>query len=169
MTNLTTKERLRRAMLLCCHFSRNLAYRRVGHNRLTGGSYSELLVTVDSNFLDMAVIEWCKLFADKRGKYYYSKIVSDEVLKAQLLDGLDKSYIDEMREYRDKFLAHLDDERTMHIPSLDQAETAVGLLYIQLLREVTSIGGGAGLPNNLKTYYQKCSDEAGSTLDRCKL
>jgi hypothetical protein len=53
-----------------------LAYRRAGHHRLTaGGDGSEFLSTTDGNFLDTAVIEWCKLFGDRKAKHYWGKIV----------------------------------------------------------------------------------------------
>jgi hypothetical protein len=38
---------------LCAGFARNMAYYRAAHDRLTR-------ITIDGNFIDMAVIEWCK-------------------------------------------------------------------------------------------------------------
>ena len=29
------------------------------------------------NFLDICVLEWCKLFGEKRGKHYWREIISD--------------------------------------------------------------------------------------------
>jgi hypothetical protein len=49
------RDRLRRVVLLYTLFSRNLAYYRAGHGRLTSES-PPFWKTVDGNFLDMAVL-----------------------------------------------------------------------------------------------------------------
>lgn len=73
----------------------------------------------------MCFLEWCKLFADKKGKHYWHKLVSNKEESNQgLLDALGvkqeefDNVIKETRSYRDKFLAHLDDERIMNIPAI---------------------------------------------------
>ena len=175
MTYLIKQQRLRRVALLCCHFSRNLAYRRAGHDRLTKGKYSQVFVTIDGNFLDMAVLEWCKLFGDKNGKHHWGKIVPNQIFKSQLLAQLKQSndqfegYIKEMRDYRDKFLAHLDDELVMQIPRLDLAMTAVEILYCHLVHQEALASDLNGLPTDLTAYYEQCSKEAVSFLDLCEL
>ena len=110
---------MRRVVLLCVHFSRNLAYYRAGHGRLTSGS-PPFWRTIDGNFLDMAVLEWCKLLGDRTGKHSWAMVVTDRSgFEAGLLahlrssEGEFASYIDEIRGYRDKFLAHLDELAVM--------------------------------------------------------
>ena len=124
---MTRRDRLRRVVLLCAHFSRNLAYYRAGHDRLTNASPS-FWITIDGNFLDMAVMEWCKLFGDQKGRHSWVKVVTDPSrFEAELLSHLGISprelegYVNEMRIYRNKFLAHLDDLPVMDIPFLDRA------------------------------------------------
>lgn len=175
MNDLTKRERLRRVILLCCHFTRNLAYYRAGHGRLTGGNYSQILATIDGNFLDMAVIEWCKLFGDRNGRHFWAKVVNDQAFEGAILTHLGQSadqfagYIEEMREYRDKFLAHLDDQRVMNIPKLDRAKEAVEFYHGYVVHHVASAGDLDGLPTVLAVYYEQCFKEALSMLDRCKL
>jgi hypothetical protein len=132
------RDRLRRAVLLCAHFSRNLAYYRAGHDRLTNASPS-FWVTIDGNFLDVAVMEWCKLFGDQKGKHSWAKVVTDPSrFEAELLSHLGisprelEAYINEMRVYRDKFLAHLDDLPLMEIPFLDRARQRLISITITL-------------------------------------
>jgi hypothetical protein len=60
---MSRKDRLRRVALLCAHFTRNLAYYRAAQDRIARTS-PEFWRTVYSNFLDIAVLEWCKLFDD---------------------------------------------------------------------------------------------------------
>jgi hypothetical protein len=96
------KDRLRRVVILCCHFGRNLAYYRVGQSE------------------------------QYQGQHHWRKIVTDGIVfKASLLNHLEldeanfQQYVDTMRTYRNKFVAHLDSDRTMNIPKLDVAKRAV--------------------------------------------
>jgi hypothetical protein len=102
---LSRRERLRRVTLVCCHFTRNLAYYRVAHPGEPQPE-SELLGHGRWNFLDQCVLEWCKLLGDEGAQHNWAKIVSDEVrfereLFTQL--GMDaaafQAYRNEMREY----------------------------------------------------------------------
>jgi len=73
MSTLSIAERTRRVAIVCCAFTRNVAYYRTGHDVARGlGNFWR---TTDGNFLDMAVLEWCKLFADPRGKHYWKKVI----------------------------------------------------------------------------------------------
>jgi hypothetical protein len=49
---MTKRDRLRRVVLLCAHFSRNLAYYRAGHSRLTNRS-PQFWITVDDAHLQI--------------------------------------------------------------------------------------------------------------------
>jgi len=175
MNDLNKRERLRRVVLLCCHFARNLAYRRAVHDRLIAGKYSQILVTIDGNFLDMAVFEWCKLFGEKNGGHFWGKVITNHIFEAEMLEHIDQSsgqferYIKEIREYRDKFLAHLDDQKVMHIPTLDRAKMAVEFYHSYVVLHEALAGDITGLPTDLALYYEQCFGEALSMLDRCKL
>jgi hypothetical protein len=90
--------------------------------------------------MDICVLEWCKLFADPRGKHYWGKVVSDPAaFSCGLLQELGISeqelhtYVDEVREYRDKFVAHLDSEEVMRHPVLEVVKKSVSYLYDFLL------------------------------------
>jgi hypothetical protein len=68
---------------------------------------------VNSNFLEMCVLEWRKLFADKKGKHFWGKIVSDApTFEDRLLRHLEleidafEKEIKGMLLYRNKFIAH---------------------------------------------------------------
>jgi hypothetical protein len=134
------KGRVRRTTILCCHFLRNAAYYRTGweDGRLRLGG--QFWVTANGNFLDHCVLEWCKLFGDKRGEHYWQKVVIDPAaFWPELLEHLGKSqeqfdsYVGEMRLLRDKFIAHLDSEPTMYPPHLDLAVTSATRLYDHLV------------------------------------
>jgi hypothetical protein len=66
---------------------------------------------VNANFLDMCVLEWCKLFADKREKHHWSKILTTpQEFETSLLQSLGvdgqafQAQIRIMRTYRDKWV-----------------------------------------------------------------
>jgi hypothetical protein len=178
MSKLTKRERLRRVVLLCVHFARNLAYYRAGHGRLTKTS-PPFWITVDVNFIDMAVIEWCKLLGDRKeskqkGKHFWAKVVtnpshfeSDMLLHLGVTADQLAAYVDKMRAYRDKFLAHLDDLYVMDIPFLDEAQAAVEFYHRYVVQHEAAPGDLAGLPTDLADYYNHCFREAKAILDRC--
>src|SRR6266571_8412423 len=125
---MTRKQHLRRVAILCCHFLRNLAFYKTGWR---GGSLifqDQFWVSVNGNFLDICVLEWCKLFGDSRGKHYWRKVISDPTAffkgllkKLGMTEAEFTAYINEIKKYRDKFVAHLDSELIMNIPRLDVA------------------------------------------------
>jgi hypothetical protein len=173
MNNLTKRERLRRVVLLCVHFARNLAYYRAGHGRLTKSS-PQFWITADCNFIDMAVIEWCKLLGDNKGRHYWTNVVTDSSsFEAAMLTHIGvnsdelAAYVDEMRTYRDKFLAHLDDLRVMDIPVLDRALAAVEFYHRHVVQHEAAAGDLAGLPTDLPDYYNHCFEEAEAIFDHC--
>lgn len=117
---MTKDQRVRRAALLCCHLTRNLAYFKAGWSELKPKREGDFWITVLGNFIDVSVLEWSKLFGDDHGKHHWKCIVDDEAsFKARLLSNLgiaeaqwQQSWM-EIKEYRDKFIAHLDSEHTM--------------------------------------------------------
>jgi hypothetical protein len=163
----STTNRLRNSALLCAHFTRNLAYYRAGWNgRQILCPQTEIWATINSNFLDVAVLEWCKLFADQSAKHNWRKVVVDpsSFLPQMLSDsGISQSgwtsYLDKMRRYRNGFVAHLDDMPVMNIPEMGNAEAAAFHLY-DTLRAEQSRNVFKGLPTNLRTYAQHCRTEA---------
>lgn len=132
---LTRKERLRRTALVCAHFTRNLAYYRAGRNgdelRVPPDTDALLYVTINSNFLDIAVLEWLKLFFATQQHAWQNVVRDPAQFQAGLLAHLGctedelGAFVVEMRTYRDKFVAHLDALREMDIPMMEMAKAAV--------------------------------------------
>ena len=60
---------------------RNLAFHRVGHEFPIGWKEEPLeptadfWITLNGNFFDTCVLEWCKLFGEQRGKHFWKRIV----------------------------------------------------------------------------------------------
>lgn len=137
---MTRRKRLRRVLILCCHCLRNIAFYRAGWHKGSLVFRDDFWTIVNGNFMDICVLEWCKLFGDARGKHFWRKVVSDPAaFYSGLLHELGKTedelkaYIDEVRDYRDTFVAHLDSEEIMHPPVLEVAKGCASYLYDYLL------------------------------------
>jgi len=176
---MTRRDRLRRVVILCRNFARNLAYYRAGrrpeHLPLLAPEHPRVNFwrVMNANCLDLCVLEWCKLLASHREKHHWSDIVSDPAgFKAQLLsylsidDAAFQEHIKVMRTYRNKFLAHLDSDPTMNIPALDIAKKAVWFYHAHLVTHEAHPGDLAGLPVELDTGYAQCESEACEIYER---
>ena len=131
-------KRLRRVGILCCHFVRNYAYYRSGWSNNNLKVKDQFWVSLNSNFIDISVLEWCKLFGDHKEKHHWKKIMhGDQTFKDRMFESvnikqtdLDRVH-DTMKSYRDKFVAHLDSEEIMNIPEF---EDALHMVFFLLFR-----------------------------------
>ena len=154
---------MRRVVITCCHCLRNLAYYKAGwhEDELIVKDY--FWINVNSNFLDIFVLEWCKLFGDLNGKHYWRKTISDtKIFFEGVLHRLDtteaklESLIKNMRKYRDKFVAHLDLDTTMFIPDeLTIAQRSVEYLYDYILTHENDEDFLKDAPINASIFYDQ--------------
>lgn len=161
---MTRSQRLRRVALLCVHFTRNLAYYRAGWKDENLRKSTEFWKTVNGNFYDICILEWCKLFADKKDHHCWKRIVEDtDEFSAGLLELLNlpeqewEEYVSSMRKYRDKFVAHLDSEHTADLPHLSDAQAAVYFYYDHLRVLDESSPFLENLPKDIRGYYVQCA------------
>jgi hypothetical protein len=125
---------------------------------------------VNGNFIDACVLEWCKLLGDPKGQHYWERIVTDtEKFKAELLKQLNVSESEfetfrvEMREYRDKFIAHLDSEPVMNIPKLYLARASVEFYHAYVVANEAQPDDLRGWPDTaakLQLGYKESEEEA---------
>lgn len=170
--SLSRRQRLRRVGILCCHILRNLAYHRAWFEKGKPGADSQFWVSVNGNFADVTVLEWCKALADVRGKHHWSKVVRDKVaFEARLLQQLGKdaaeweTHIKDMRLLRDKFIAHLDDELEMTLPVMDLAKASTIYLYDYLLANENEGGVFHDAPPSAEDWFEKLSAEAKAVYE----
>jgi hypothetical protein len=147
-------ERRRRVVMLCSSFLRNLAFHRAGLDRrvqrallMSPHPQFEFWREAHVNFLDVCVLEWCKLFADRRGQHHWRRIIDiddHDGVEADLYRRLSVTpdefakLIEKAKHYRDKFIAHLDEERIMRLPNLELAKKSVVFLYGRLVQRATA-------------------------------
>jgi hypothetical protein len=154
------EDRIRRTAKLCCHCIRNIAFYRAWHELGQPFRASQFWINVNSNFLDVAVLEWCKLFADAKGKHHYGKVTEDpNHFRKALFTGLKieqsdfEKYLETVRAYRDKFVAHLDNLSVMSIPHLDLAKDSTNFLYQSLLVQEAKKDTLLDAPPSLSDFY----------------
>lgn len=171
---MTRRKRLRRVLILCCHCLRNLAFYRAGWSKGSLIFQDDFWTAINGNFMDICVLEWCKLFADPRGKHYWQKAVSDpDLFSHGLLQelGISKqelgAYVDEVREYRDKFVAHLDSEEVMRPPVLEVVKDSVSYLYDFLLAHEDEGGYFTDAPaTSAALFHSSATKQAESVYGR---
>ncbi|MCD4674473.1 MAG: hypothetical protein K8S18_00550 [Desulfobacula sp.] len=71
------KKLLRMVATLCLYCLRHIAYYRAGWGRGSLILKTQFWVGVNGNFIDICVLEWCKIFGDLRGKHSWKKAISD--------------------------------------------------------------------------------------------
>lgn len=160
---MTRDERLRRCLLLCAHFASNVAYYRA--RRLSGSvAYpdEDFWDRADGNFIDTAVLEWCKIFGDPRAEHSWQRTVTEPVaFKSAMLGAADMdvaqldAVIAEFKRYRDKFLAHLDSDFVMQIPHLEPAYRLVRFFYGHVRTKEIDPAACVDAPLDLETVYQQ--------------
>jgi hypothetical protein len=180
---LTPRERLRRVVIVCASFGRNLAYYRVGHDQgralhSVAHRHASFWRQANCNFLDQCVLEWCKLFGEReRGRVGYGwgehgwrlVVANPAAYEDGLLAELDMTVVEfgdlveTMRHYRDKFVAHLDADRTMSVPELSKARASVWFYHKHVVALEAAGGDLACLPDTadkMELGYKQCVDEA---------
>ena len=166
---MTRKQRLRRVALLCIHFTRNLAFYRAINDLIPVKREGDFWITMQGNCMDVAVLEWCKLFGERNGKHSWQKIVDDpDAFRSSLLSALSITQADwddcwsEIRAYRNAFVAHLDSEHTMQIPTMSLPRRMVTFYYNIVLGSDDSAGYFHEFPTDLDNYYDRCHSDAVS-------
>lgn len=159
---MTRSRNLRRVAILCCHCLRNLAFYNTGWRNGEPKLKNQFWLSANGNFLDIAILELCKLFAEPRGKHFWRKVISDHVtFQAGLLAELGltetafNDYLNQIRSYRDKFVAHLDSEEAMYLPPLQLAVESTIYLYDYLLENEETGGCFADAPKGGLKFYEK--------------
>ena len=156
------RTRLRRTGILCMHFVRNAAYYRAWNAAPVGRRRKQFWRTLNGNFIDICMLEWCKLFGDLKAQHHWSKCVADAATFLKGLyehTGLEETEFEsfrlEVRSYRDKFVAHLDELNEMQIPRLQPALDSVRYLYGYLLQHEDNVNAFYDAPQSAYLRYQE--------------
>lgn len=138
----------------------------IGNERKLIIGNNNFLIRVNGNFLDMATIEWFKLFLDKNkdesyGDHHWRSIFTenhDEWKKAMLIsiNETEKNFDSSAKKilnYRNKFLAHRDKKgEQLYFPQADIMKSTCFYLFNQLLENTGR--GYSGLVKSIEDYYE---------------
>jgi hypothetical protein len=130
-------ERRRRAELLCCDTLLNIVYFRVGFE-MHGQSNDPVLISILTNFMHMAYLDWCKLFGDAGGiqrkrmqQHSWRRIVRNaSEFEVGLLETLSigREQFEVLRlavrTHRDTFVAHRDNSSSFVLPQLEHLKVS---------------------------------------------
>ena len=127
------------------------------------------------NFLDVCVLEWCKLFGNRNGEYHWRKVVPDpDAFKQEMLSlyGIDdaafKELWDKIKDYRDNFVAHLEEQETTVIPNINVAYLLTAFYFRKLQSMFPSLQADSSLPCHFDRYYDQCLGHANDVLVQVK-
>jgi hypothetical protein len=118
---------------------------------------------IHGNQLDIAVLEWCKVFGSDNEATHWKKIIAP-ANHNQFRDNLFTSigvtanewaiYWEEMKQYRDNLVAHhIELTKIGSYPVLDLALKSSFFYYTYLIGELRKLGE-ARYPYNLQTYCE---------------
>lgn len=117
--------------------------------------------------MDLCTLEFCKLFAESKGRHHWTKVISNQAqfslgpLRALKMTQLEfDQYIASVKFYRDKYVAHLDDEIGGNYPVLTPGKTAIAYLFDYLLKFEDEGGFFPDSGGTAADYYSDREDEA---------
>ena len=159
---------------LCLHIVANVAHYRAGWRQTDEASVPRLRDLdfwrrVNANAIDVAALHWCKLFADDRSRHCWQRVIdSGEHTRVAAalyeLRGGEDQYAHEMnriRAYRDKYLAHLDDETELFNPTTEIMQSSATLGCCRFQRHLVKVEFGTG-----GGRWRRGGSSAGSTSSR---
>ncbi len=125
------------------------------------------------NLLDVAVLEWCKLFGANSEPTHWKRVVSDhDAFRQALLAalGIDQptwvAYWEEMKAYRNALVAHHVGGTTVtRYPSLDLALGSCYFYYSHLIEKLQKLGE-ARFPDDLRDYGARFEAQAREIAER---
>lgn len=161
-------KKIRRIARLCLYVIGNIACYKAGWtNQKTFKIDTDFWRKVNGNFLDIATLDYCKLFVDINGKHHWSTIFSDKkVFREKLFTSINlseecyKNEVVEIKKYRDKFLAHLDEPTSLYYPNSEIILKSSIYLYHQLATNSKTIMALSDVDIEPQDFYDKYYEDA---------
>lgn len=129
-------------------------------------------ILVFNNFLDIAVLEWCKAFGSRSEATHWSNHVTDQnAFRAGLLEKLEisecewQAYWNSIKTYRDEVVAHHESASTVtHYPDFGYALQACFYYYDILIKQLRAFHI-SGYPDSLEDYFERSLAQARAFSD----
>ena len=169
---MTDQDKIFRIAQSCLHCIANIACYRAGWNDHKTPpvlrNIEDFWIRVNGNFLDAATLNWCILFADEKdGKHDWKKAFKNKNgLNENFYSSLNTTEQDfkegllEIKNYRDKHLAHMDNPSPILYPKtgfmLDSASYLFRLLKSH--KETKALLGG--IYESAESHFEEKYEEA---------
>jgi hypothetical protein len=158
--HMTRRDRLIEHVQRLTHLTRSIMMKRA-LTAVEPSPHLNFWRLIYGNQLDIAVIEWCKVFGSDSEATHWKKLVrttdharfGTELLTSIRMTGSDwTSYWKEMKLYRDNLAAHHNSaKRVPYYPKLDIALRSSYFHYRYVIGELRLLGE-AGFPDDLEDY-----------------
>jgi len=162
-------DKIRRAINLCTLFTLNMAYYRASfrNSKYIGGN-NNFSITISGNFIDISIVEWCKLFGSYDEDHHWMNLVGDNaeqfrnamLVQVGMTESEFRQYHQSMKNYRDVFVTHWDDDGMGNIPPLDKAFECVVFLHEYIFTHFKSSDALYDKVKDLRSYYEEGFKEA---------
>lgn len=124
-------------------------------------------ILIFNNFLEIAVLEWCKVFGSNTDTTHWTNHINDEAgFRSNLLKRLNltqpewDNYWQEMKNYRDKVVAHHEyDPKITNYPDFSHALESCYFYYEILIKELRLLKC-YDYPDNLEEYFNRSLKQA---------
>jgi hypothetical protein len=165
------RERTIRTMRLAISCISNIASYRANWEKINEKNtpivQRQFWTLLNGNFLDMAVLEWCKLFADSDGKHHWTRTFSSQsnwksslFLHMQMSRSQFRNELGLVSKYRNKYVAHLDDPTPMNYPHTEFMLKSVSFLHDSLKNHSKSKEYFIGYYDTSQSLYAKWLEDA---------
>lgn len=165
------EEFLKRAVLKCRDFVRQLAYHRAMLPHVNN-LRTNIWIYAFNNYIDVAVLDWCHLFGNWNDHLHWRNLINDaDGFKKELLNTLNMTarefdtYWESVKDYRDKDIAHIEVRPSTNVPHMDKALEAVSLYYRHLISELHQEGIYWELPDNIENYINEVTVLANTYVE----
>lgn len=176
MSETVSNERLDHTVAVLASVVRNISLKRVLHE-VDPAPPLNFWRLIYGNALDMAVIDWCKLFGsdnEAQQPVHWKNVlpqVDHDDFRGALLAATGQSadewqaYRDTVKTYRDKHAAHFDEEfirreNDPHYPTLERAFAAACLYYDRIWALMDGRGTAGHYPRDIQDYCRRFAEQA---------
>lgn len=93
-------------------------------------------------------------------------MLDPDVFRRELLDmhGIDDAELEslwnEVKNYRDEFVAHLEEQETTPIPNLNVPYLLTAFYFRRLQSDFPTLQSDTSLPQHFDRYYDRCLEQA---------
>jgi hypothetical protein len=169
---MTDSKKIARIARLALYCVANIACYRAGWDNTSNPkklrNNGDFWARANGNFLDVATLNWCILFVDPKEKHYWQRafvtkdnLVNDLFSHMVMTEGEFNSAVLEIKRYRDKFLAHLDNpqEDILYYPETEFMLKSAKYLFEVLKSNEQTKRALIGVFINADNYYNDKYEE----------